>query len=218
MSRDLGVLQIYNDAIFIADSHTQNNRDALIFKLENLSNIPSQIFLLGDIANLLVGGIKSSVESNINLINSLHRLSQQSQIIYFEGNHDFNLEPILPNIIKIPRISQPVMANHKNIKILLAHGDLFLDKTYEAYIRILTSKKTIAILRVLDFITCGRLYSAIRKKVEIKKIRFPQDIDSLLNHRINTYSNYLKSHNLDIDMVIEGHFHMGRIAKSSDFT
>lgn len=210
-------ISINYDAIFIADSHTQNNRDALIFKLNNLSSIPSQIFLLGDISNLLIGGIKSSVESNKDLIDALQNLSLKSQIIYFEGNHDFDLAPILPNIIKIPRYSQPIVADYKNSKILLAHGDLFLDKKYEIYIRILTSKKIIKFLSVIDSVICGKIYNFIRKKVEQKKINFPQNEDSIIERRISIYMDYIKSRNLNIDMVVEGHFHIGKIAKNRDF-
>ena len=46
-------IHINDDAIFIADSHIQKNRDALIYKLNNLDSIrqkiPSQIVFLGDI-------------------------------------------------------------------------------------------------------------------------------------------------------------------------
>ncbi|RAX54389.1 hypothetical protein CCY99_03275 [Helicobacter sp. 16-1353] len=212
------IITINDDAIFIADSHTQENRDSLVLKLNNLSNIPSQIFLVGDISNMLIGGIKSSVATNKNLIDSLHTLSQKSQLIYFEGNHDFDLEPILPNIKKIPRISQPILANYKNNNILLAHGDLFLDAKYEIYIRILTSKKTISFLRILDIVSCGKIYAFIRKKVENKKIKLPYNADSIIKSRIQSYRNYLKSQNLSIDMIIEGHFHIGKIAKNKDFT
>lgn len=209
------MLEIRNDAIFIADSHTQNRRDSLILGLEKLlKSPPSQIFLMGDISNILVGNLKSSVESNQRLINAIDLLTQKAQIIYFEGNHDFNLEGIMPSVIKIPRKNQPQLAHFGEKTALIAHGDIFLDKKYEIYIKILSAKITAKILQTLDWATFGRLYSFIEKKVQSKKIRLLQDenaIHTLIQRRIQSYQNYILRKNLRVDFVIEGHFHLGKI-------
>lgn len=209
------MLEISNDAIFIADSHTQHGRDSLILSLEKLlKSPPSQIFLMGDISNILVGNLKSSLKSNEKLLNAIDSLSKKAQIIYFEGNHDFNLERILPNIIKIPRKNQPQLAHFGNQTALIAHGDIFLDKKYEIYIKILSAKITAKILNALDLATFGRLYVLIEKKVQSKKIRLLSDegaIHTLIKKRIQSYQNYILRHNLRVDFVIEGHFHLGKI-------
>lgn len=209
------MLEIRNDAIFIADSHTQHGRDSLILSLEKLlKSPPSQIFLMGDISNILVGNLKSSLKSNEKLLNAIDSLSKKAQIIYFEGNHDFNLERILPNIIKIPRKNQPQFAQFGNQTALIAHGDIFLDKKYEIYIKILSAKITAKILNALDLATFGRLYALIEKKVQSKKIRLLSDecaICALIKRRIQSYQHYILCHNLRVDFVIEGHFHLGKI-------
>ena len=209
-------LNINDDAIFIADSHIQKNRDALIGKLNQI-NKTSQIIFLGDISNLFVGGIKSSEKINEELIKCIKNL--QSQIIYFEGNHDFNLKNTLDsaNIKIIPRENQPALAQYKDKMILLAHGDIFLNKKYECYIKMLTSKKIIAFLGYLDFISKGKIFNMINKKVSAKAIKYPYNIDSIINRRIYVYKNYIQSLNVKIDMVIEGHFHIGRIIENRDF-
>lgn len=214
------MLEIRNDAIFIADSHTQNGRDSLILDLEKLLHSPpSQIFLMGDISNILVGNLKSSQKSNQRLIGAIDSLSQKAQIIYFEGNHDFNLECIMPNVIKISRNNQPQLAHFGDKTALIAHGDIFLDKKYEIYIKILSAKITAKILNALDLATFGRLYNFIEKKVQSKKIRLLRDknaIQALLKRRIQSYENYMLRKNLCVDFVIEGHFHLGKIiAKDS---
>lgn len=217
------ILEIKDDAIFIADSHTQcfaqHGRDSLLLVLEKmLDSAPSQIFLMGDISNILVGNLKSSLESNQRLLNALDSLSQKAQIIYFEGNHDFNLECILPNVVKIPRKNQPQLARFGDKSALIAHGDIFLDKKYEIYIKILSAKITAKILNTLDLATFGRLYGFIEKKVQSKKIRLLSDesaIQTLINRRIQSYQNYISRHNLRVDFVIEGHFHLGKIVLDS---
>lgn len=217
------ILEIKDDAIFIADSHTQcfaqHGRDSLILVLEKmLDSAPSQIFLMGDISNILVGNLKSSLKSNEKLLNAIDSLSQKAQIIYFEGNHDFNLECILPNVVKIPRKNQPQLAHFGDKSALIAHGDIFLDKKYEIYIKMLNAKITAKILNALDLATFGRLYAFIEKKVQSKKIRLLSDesaIQMLIKRRIQSYQNYILRHNLRVDFVIEGHFHLGKIVLDS---
>lgn len=218
------MLEIKSDAIFIADSHTQNGRDSLIWTLQKFcdnKSMPSQIFLLGDISNILVGNLKSSIESNKTLINTLNLLSQKSQIVYFEGNHDFNLEGILPNVLKIPRNNQPLITKFGDKTALIAHGDIFLDKKYEIYIKILSAKFSAKILNTLDLATFGRLYKFIEKMVQSKKIRLlseSSEIHTLIQSRIQKYQHYILLQNLNVDLVIEGHFHLGKIVDSSLYT
>ena len=219
------MLEIQNDAIFIADSHTQTNaqnrRDSLILALQKMCDsnaTPSQIFLLGDISNILVGNLKSSVKSNEMLLNAIDSLSKKAQVLYFEGNHDFNLDSILPDVRKIPRKNQPLLATFGKKRVLIAHGDIFLDKKYEIYIKILSAKWTCKMLQMADFATFGWLYNFIEKKVQSKKIRFLREssaIYALMQSRIQKYKNYIDSQNLKVDLVIEGHFHLGKIIKGS---
>lgn len=208
------MLEIKDDAIFIADSHTQNGRDSLLLMLENITAIPSQIILLGDIANILVGNLKSSLKSNETFLKALNTLSQKTQIIYFEGNHDFNLTSILPYATIIPRKKQPILASFRNKRILLAHGDIFMDKKYEIYINALTAEITRIAMQMLDFVTFGKLYKFIESKVKnkhIKLVRNNKAIRKIIDSRINLYKNYIESLNINVDMVIEGHFHLGKM-------
>lgn len=214
-------MQINDDAIFIADSHSQKNRDALLYKLNNIGKIrqkiPSQIILLGDIANLLIGGMDSSEIINKDFIKCIKNLD--SQIIYFEGNHDFNLANIFDtkNIKIINRKLQPTIAHYKNKNILLAHGDIFLDKKYEFYINTITSNKTISLLNCIDSMSNGKFFNLANSKVEAKIIKYPYDTDSLINSRISAYRSYIKALDTKIDMIIEGHFHIGKIIINKDF-
>ncbi|RDU64712.1 UDP-2,3-diacylglucosamine diphosphatase [Helicobacter sp. MIT 14-3879] len=210
-------ITINNDAIFIADSHTQDGRDSLIYNLKKIKFLPSQIFLLGDISNILIGNINRSVISNKDLIDIINFLSNSSQVIYFEGNHDFHLSSLFPNVIKIPRKFQPLLTSFGDKKVLLSHGDLFLDKKYEFYIKFLTSNITSKAIKIIDLISQGKLYSFIENKVKNKQIRFSNDTESLIQNRILAYKNYIKLLGIRVDIVIEGHFHIGKIIRD-EFT
>lgn len=207
-------IYINSDAIFVSDSHTQDDRVELIVWLESLlSNPPSQVFLMGDISNLLIGAINSSVVKNNILIEAIENLSRKSQIFYFEGNHDFSLEGLFEYVIVIPRTSQPLLCYYEANTILLSHGDILLDTYYEAYIRILNSKPLLVFLGIIDKISCSLLYKFAHKKVSKKTIKLPQMqcINTIAKSRICAYKKYIKKLGVSIDMVIEGHYHIGKI-------
>lgn len=214
------IYEINSDALILSDSHSQYNRMELIKVLQNLNPIPSQIILLGDILNLLIGSIKSSRKQNQYALQVLEELSKKTKILYLEGNHDFNLNPILKNAIKIKRGIQPIICRFKCKYLLLAHGDIFLGKKYEIYANLVRSKSMEIIFIIIDFLSFGRVYNYIAKKVENKIIKIltnKDEIDSILNKRIMTYEKYIKEKNIKVDYVIEGHFHIKSKIETKDF-
>ena len=247
--------RINKDAIFIADSHFmplhlqplpkqgEIASKALLdyFKtlLKNPAQIPSQIFLMGDITHLLLGGVKSSVDTHKELLDSICTLSQVSQVWWFEGNHDFGLNALqkraeFSKIHFIPRSKQPLAFSYINESashlestkesqnVLLAHGDLFLNTKYELYIRCMQTKIMRWLLALLDSVTFGNLYTFIAKKVNHNTIRQGKtDIESFAKKRIYAYNAYLQNAvknsqalaDEQIDTIIEGHFHIGKAYK-----
>lgn len=247
--------QIHKDAIFIADSHFmplhlqplpeqgEVASKALLdyFKrlLKNPAQMPSQIFLMGDITHLLLGCVKSSIDTHKELLDSICTLSQVSQVWWFEGNHDFGLSHLqkkaeFSKIHFVPRSKQPLAFSYINESashlestkesqnVLLAHGDLFLNKKYELYIRCMQTKIMRWLLALLDSVTFGNLYTFITKKVNHKAIRQGRaEIESFAKKRICAYNAYLQNAikkaqalaDEQIDMIIEGHFHIGKAYK-----
>lgn len=197
--------KINEDAIFIADSHTQKGRDGLIFALNELKkNEPSQVFFLGDIANILIGNIESSQSSNRALIQAINEL--QSEVFYFEGNHDFNLACIFPKARVIPRKESPKIFMYNNKKVLISHGDLMVGEKYELYIKILTSNFALKVFYWLDSLS-PKIYQFIEKRVQNKIIKSPKNPRLLLESRIKKYEKWLNDKKINVDFVLEGHFH-----------
>lgn len=235
---------IHNDAIFIADSHfmpTTTNEQSKIASqsliayfeslLANSQHIPSQIFLMGDIAHLLLGGVDSSYKSNQKLLVCIESLSKLTQIWWFEGNHDFKLksfkEKLFQHIKIIERTEQPMVFCFKHKEetkhFLLAHGDLFLNIKYELYIRFMQTRFTRFLMSLCDIVTFGNLYSYIITKVNQKNIRAGKvEMSAFAPTRITAYENFIQKRlqmlnavygaNTDshIDVIIEGHFHIGQ--------
>lgn len=210
---------IANDALFIADSHWGGNgahakksSEALLALLDSTN--ASQVFLMGDIAQVLVGNLKKSVDSNHALLESVRALSERAEVFWFEGNHDFGLGYLdLPNVCVISRSQQPLLAEFGGKKVSLAHGDLFLNFKYKFYIGVLNSNFGLWILKIADILTKGKLYENLEKKILQKKVRDfeadSQKCEEFCKKRLLAYEKFFSNKHCKIPkIIIEGHFHL----------
>lgn len=206
-------LKLNPDAIFIADSHFNplNARELLDYLNHLQATPPSQLFLMGDIAQILLGNLKSSLKSNYELLIALDHLEKTGvQIIWLEGNHDFFLSAIKKsNLLQktqfIPRNKQPISVKYQDKIYLLAHGDKFLNLTYELYIKALTHIPKL--LEFIDYLSAGEVYLEIEKKLNDKPItRHCFHFFEFASKRIEAYRQL----QIPFDGIIEGHFHIGK--------
>lgn len=193
---------IKDGAIFIADAHYNRKRETLLDLLEKINlekkEIP-QLFLMGDIFDFLCGQISYFQEINQKIINLINEISHSIEIIYFEGNHDFNLIEIFPKIAIIPREQQPIHIQKTNKVIALAHGDIFTPMSYNIFTAIFRNKFFLKLLNFLNF--KNKISIKAEKRLMKKKICHPQkNFVSFVQNRIANYN---------VDLVIEGHFHQG---------
>ncbi|CRF40521.1 UDP-2,3-diacylglucosamine diphosphatase [Helicobacter ailurogastricus] len=210
--------QILEGALFIADAHHQEGMADLPHFLEKIrARPPSQLFLMGDIFQILVGSVVQSHTPCV--LEQIESLSRQIPVFYFEGNHDFGLRslPQLKNATIYPRGTQPVAFTHKNKIYCLAHGDLFLGFGYGLYIRLLLNGLS---LRSLGFLARFRpLYALVSAPIYAKQIKnFPQsdlDFTRFATARLEQYT-LCKNGTPPLSGVIEGHFHIGRIHKPQE--
>lgn len=214
-------LKLNADAIFIADSHFSHKARALLDYLSDLlASPPSQLILMGDITQVLLGNLKSSVESKMELLILLDSIEKKGvEIIWLEGNHDFFLSSIkkiglLLNTYFVPRKKQPLLAKFEGRTYLLAHGDLYLGRSYELYIQTLT--KIPKLLKFIDYLSAGELYEEIEKKLELKAVR--QHSFYFLDFASKRIQAYQKRHLFTFDGIIEGHFHIGKKISLSSIT
>ena len=217
-------------AVFIADSHYRAQDFgmdcALLEVLDSfIASPPPQVFLMGDIADLFIGHIPSSANFNRYLIDKIDTLSQKCEVFYFEGNHDFGIDcALLPRVKIYPRIMQPALFNFESKIYALAHGDIFIDKGYEMYIRTMNSAFILSAFRLLDLLSFGRIYRFANAKVNAKKIKHLDFAkcneggfyDFAKSRAIKYVKSIKKSSIADIsgiNGIIEGHFHIGQQMK-----
>lgn len=200
--------EIKNGAIFVADVHFNPNRDEFLqflYEIKNGNLQTPQLFLMGDIFDFLAGEIEYFKIQNREVIELLNQLSTMTQIFYFEGNHDYNLSKLFPNAKVFPREIQPALFDWNDKKVALAHGDIFTPFGYNLYTAIIRNHPLLVFLNLID-----------RNNWLTKKIDFwlrGKNLSHLFSHfdafaetRLEVYKNHL-----DTDIVIEGHFHQGRL-------
>lgn len=198
-------LSIQNEAIFVADSHyNEKNKEFLLFlkKIESKEILCSQLFLMGDMIDFISGESRYFIKQNYQVIELLNKLSKDIQIVYLEGNHDYNLKSIFPNINIIKRENQPLLAKLENNQtISLSHGDNFINWKYDLYCKIIRNTFFLQFMNLID------INFFISKKIE----------NTLVNknicHKMNNFKQIVEKRikNYNTDIVIEGHYHQGDI-------
>lgn len=202
-------MTIQNNAIFIADSHNNTKRSQLndlLIQLK-LGEIQStQIFLMGDIFDFLSEEIDYFKSLNNQVISLINELSQTHEIVYLEGNHDFNLYKIFPNVTVIQRQSQPLFIRQQDQIIALSHGDIFTPYSYNLYTSIIRNHK---FLKFINFIDINNYLSKFVEKKLMKKNLCHKQSNYLdfIKNRITSYNSLSP-----IDLIIEGHFHQGSMS------
>ena len=196
-------LKIKENAVFVADAHYNTKRDEFLVFLEKLKTAQihtTQLFLMGDMFDFLAGDCTYFIKINKKIINIINDLSNTLDIIYFEGNHDYNLKIIFPNINIISRDNQPLYATYNEKNVALSHGDIYVnDSFYEIYCKIIRNKPLLKLLNIIDF--NGFLSKKINNALLDKSIcAVMENFESIVKKRLKHY---------DCDMVIEGHFHQG---------
>ena len=194
-------ISLKNGAIFVADVHYHKGvREEFEELIERLQ--APQIFLVGDIFDLLVGKVSYTLQENQDMIQKLQNLAIKSECYYLEGNHDFLLQDVFPQMKVVSRFEQPLFlqANHK--LIALAHGDIYIDGLYKRYIQMLHKDFVIETLNFCDI--GGWISTSIQRYNASKNLcKAIEDFAAIVKKRLSFY---------DAEIVIEGHFHQRMMA------
>ncbi len=194
---------INEGAIFVADVHYPHHGEEifdLLDLIESQNNPDQQLFLMGDIFDLLFGYNHYIQGFSSPLIQRLQKLSREIEIHYIEGNHDFCLKELFPHIQVYPRSKQPIKFKIQEHNVYLSHGDRYARPlSYEIYSRILRNPFSLTLLRPFE----RTIIDHRMQKLQQKKICSDFESFETHVHEIRTY--YPKE-----ALIIEGHFHQGK--------
>jgi len=197
------MIEIKENALFIADSHYPHHGDAFLKLLHFLIfeevKIP-QLFLIGDNFDLLFGYNDYIKTFSTEAIILLQKLSKTLEIHYFEGNHDFCLKEVFPDVKVYSREEQPIMFTLGDKKVAISHGDKYVTGFgYDLYCKVLRNKTTLTLLKPFEkAIIDHRMKKLSQKNICQPLYKFEKRVEEILEH----YT--------DADMVIEGHFHQAK--------
>lgn len=196
-------LNLKDDAIFVADAHLNKKNLEFEFFLEKLNSkeiTTTQLILMGDIFDFISGESKYFIKLYEKSINLLNKLSNEIEIIYLEGNHDYNLQNLFPRIKVFKIEQQPIKMKHNNEIIALSHGDNFVGGAYKAYTKVIRNHPLLVFLNLID------LGNFISKKIEQGLL------GKVICKDFTGFEDFAKRRlfNYDESIVIEGHYHQGK--------
>jgi len=199
--------KIKENALFIADAHYPHHGEEFLKILQKIATKelnPPQLFLMGDIFDLLFGHNEYIQTFSKEAIRLLQEISKTIEIIYLEGNHDFCLKELFPNVKVYTREEQPIHLTLNNQDVYLSHGDKY--KTgfgYNLYSKILRNKITLTLLKPFE----KQIINHRMKKLKAKNI-------------CGNFKGYqkrfdaIRSHYPEDSLIIEGHFHQSLVHRN----
>ncbi len=198
------MIEIQEKAIFIADSHYPHHGGDfldLLKKLDSGEIHTPQLFLMGDNFDLLFGHNDYIKMFSNEAITLLQKLSKQLEIHYFEGNHDFCLKELFPDMKVYSREEQPIMFTLGDKKVAISHGDKYVTGFgYNLYCSVLRNKITLTLLKPFEkSIIAHRMKKLSQKDICHDFQGFEKRVEEILEH----YT--------DADLIIEGHFHQAKV-------
>lgn len=197
------MIKIKEGAFVIADAHYSYLRPELLGLINDIHSkklLPTQLIFMGDIFDALFGEVEYTHEINAHMIELINDIADSIEVIYLEGNHDFNLQSLFPKVKVFPIQSQPIICKYNDKTLYFAHGDFDGDFFYKIYTILIRNSTILTILKSIDnyfnHYILRKLDRYLSEKDDCKKfIGFKKFIDKRLSSRVTC------------DFFIEGHFH-----------
>ena len=207
-------IEIKEGAYIISDAHYSSQRLELYFLIKDIHSqkiFPTQLLLFGDIFDALFGNVPRTCENNQEMISMMNDISQRIEVIYLEGNHDFNLKKIFPFAQVFTIKEQPVQAIYKDKNILLAHGDFGEDIGYKIYTSLIRNRFLLTVFNAINDL----LGNVILNKLDLYLSK-KDDCNEFTGFR--KYISKRLENKYTCDYFIEGHFHQNKIINFDNFT
>ena len=205
---------IKNGAIFIADAHEDSQREGFytfLKKIDTKKLSTPQLFLMGDMFDLLVGKVKHGVKKYKKYIDLIEKITLHVEVFYFEGNHDFALSNLFKNVKVIPIQLQPMkFVLEDNTLVYLSHGDKYGGFVHDTYTKLVRSP---LLLKILNFID-ERNGNYLSKKIENDQLRKKlcskiESFEDIISTKIPKYNPVQNSY------IVEGHYHQNHMFRQN---
>ncbi|WP_324172549.1 UDP-2,3-diacylglucosamine diphosphatase [Sulfurimonas sp.] len=206
-------LELKEGAFVISDAHYSHRRPELLNFLQDIQakKLSSpQIIFMGDIFDTLFDNVPYTHKINSQVIDIINHISQNIEVIYIEGNHDFNLSEIFPDAKVFSIDVQPISISYKGRKILLAHGDIQSPLLYRVYTAVVRNSFVTSFLNIIDLISGHKIINKLDDYLGEK-----EDCKEFVGFREFIQKRLLSKYSCDY--FIEGHFHQNKTLEFKDF-
>lgn len=206
-------IEIKEGAFFVADAHYSKSRPLFLDFLKDIASKklePSQLILMGDIFDALFGQLPYTHTVNKEAVELLNLISKEIEVIYLEGNHDFNLKDIFPHAKVFPIAAQPVECSLKDKKVLIAHGDIESPMIYRIYAKTIRNPFVLYLLRFFDSISSHAIYDSLERYLQKK-----EDCKEFVG--LQEFMSKRLGGKYECDFFVEGHFHQNKTLELRDF-
>ena len=201
--------RLCDGALLIADAHFCATREELMPLLEAIAAAkltPPQLFLMGDVVDMLIGPLGYTRRINQGFIEVIDRIADRGvQVFYLEGNHDFLLDGVFDErVLVVPRHAQPLVLSCGQKQVYMLHGDYQAGLAYELYCRFIRSRAGLWLTHLLTGNFVGnRFLKRMEQKLQQKQLC--RSLADFGPRRLKRLQELLPL----ADILIEGHFHQG---------
>ena len=206
--------RLQEGALLLGDAHYSHIRPQLLQLIEDIASkkilIP-QLILMGDILDALFGDVSYTLQENETVVDLIEKISQDIEVIYLEGNHDFHLKKIFRSAKVFSIADQPVIGEYHDKRIALAHGDFDGNFSYKVYTATIRNPFVLKILNIIDKVVDNKIIKLVDNHLYKK-----DDCKEFIG-----FQSYIKKRNLqrfECDYFIEGHYHQNKIVTFGEFT
>lgn len=233
-------LELKSGAFFIADAHENEQRQGFLDFLRTLESgqiKTPQLILMGDIFEIFVGQVRPTHAFAATYVNLLESIATKGvEVLYVEGNHDFNLTKMFCKVRVFALKNQPLRlkskanlqakrakfsnnqvefigkgAEFKGISsVMLSHGDIFLAPLLSFALKSLRNPILLQALNLADKMLFGAILAKIKANQKKKNLFYQiKNFENLAKER---YAKY----RVDNALVIEGHYHQNAIFNTKE--
>lgn len=233
-------LTLKNGAIFIADAHENEQRQGFLEFLKALDSAKihtPQLILMGDIFDMLVWQISATHDFVTPYINLLENLTSKGvEVLYIEGNHDFNVRQFFSKVKVFTLKNQPLFlqsprqisfkwgkfgangvefigksTEFKSVSnVALAHGDIFLPPFLAFVLKSLRCPFLLKCLNLVNNLVKSKISARILDNQKKKNLFYQiNDFHALAEQRYARYQ-------ADGALVIEGHYHQNKMINTQE--
>ncbi len=196
-------------AVFITDAHYNRPKGETALK-KLLDGIAAkkietpQLFLLGDIFDALFGGVPYTAVENEEIIDLIQEIAKEREVIYLEGNHDFQLQKFFQKDVTLfPIKKQPIVIEGNGRRICLAHGDFDAPFGYRFYTALIRNPFILFFLNLYDSLTNHSILNFVERHMSKKE----------QCNEFTWFEDFAKKRfekGCGCDLFVDGHFHQNR--------